>query len=41
MSIANRFSGVRAVLAHNELTAVKSREHNDSNVRLDLVIIST
>tara|TARA_Y100000004_G_C8952550_1_gene429269 strand:- start:1567 stop:2427 length:861 start_codon:yes stop_codon:yes gene_type:complete len=30
--VANRFSGVRAVLAHNELTAVKSREHNDSNV---------
>jgi len=30
--VANRFAGVRAVLAHNELTAVKSREHNDSNV---------
>ena len=30
--VANRFPGVRAVLAHNELTAVKSREHNDSNV---------
>lgn len=30
--VANRFSGVRAVLAHNELTAIKSREHNDSNV---------
>jgi rfaE bifunctional protein nucleotidyltransferase chain/domain len=30
--VANRYSGVRAVLAHNELTAVKSREHNDSNV---------
>ncbi len=30
--VANRMSGVRAVLAHNELTAVKSREHNDSNV---------
>jgi D-beta-D-heptose 7-phosphate kinase/D-beta-D-heptose 1-phosphate adenosyltransferase len=30
--VANRFSGVRAVLAHNELTAVKSREHNNSNV---------
>ena len=30
--VANRFTGVRAVLAHNELTAVKSREHNDSNV---------
>lgn len=30
--VANRFSGVRAVLVDNELTAVKSREHNDSNV---------
>ena len=30
--VANRFAGVRAVLAHNEMTAVKSREHNDSNV---------
>jgi len=30
--VANRYAGVRAVLAHNELTAVKSREHNDSNV---------
>lgn len=30
--VANRYPGVRAVLAHNELTAVKSREHNDSNV---------
>jgi len=30
--VANRFPGVRAVLAHNEITAVKSREHNDSNV---------
>lgn len=30
--VANRFAGVRAVLAHNELTAVKSREHNNSNV---------
>lgn len=30
--VANRFPGVRAVLAHNELTAVKSREHNNSNV---------
>ena len=30
--VANRMPGVRAVLAHNELTAVKSREHNDSNV---------
>ncbi len=30
--VANRISGVRAVLAHNKLTAVKSREHNNSNV---------
>jgi ribose 5-phosphate isomerase B len=30
--VANRVPGVRAVLAHNELTAVKSREHNNSNV---------
>ena len=30
--VANRCSGVRAVLAHNEITAVKSREHNNSNV---------
>lgn len=30
--VANRHSGVRAVLAHNLTTAVKSREHNDSNV---------
>ncbi len=30
--VANRIHGVRAVLAHNELTAVKSREHNNSNV---------
>ena len=30
--VANRLSGVRAVLAHNDLSALKSREHNDSNV---------
>ena len=30
--VANRYPGVRAVLAHNELTAVKSRDHNYSNV---------
>lgn len=30
--VANRVPGVRAVLAHNKLTAVKSREHNNSNV---------
>ena len=30
--VANRFAGVRAVLAHNEISAVKSREHNNSNV---------
>ena len=39
--VANRYPGVRAVLAHNELTAIKSREHNDSNVLcLFLVVIS-
>lgn len=33
MSIAvNRFDSVRAALAHNLLSAHKSREHNDSNV---------
>jgi len=30
--VANRFPNVRSVLAHNLLTAEKSREHNDSNV---------
>ncbi len=30
--VANRVKGVRAALAHNEMTAIKSREHNDSNV---------
>tara|TARA_Y100000768_G_scaffold388195_1_gene382715 strand:+ start:408 stop:1250 length:843 start_codon:yes stop_codon:yes gene_type:complete len=30
--VANRFPGVRAVLAHNEVSTLKSREHNDSNV---------
>jgi ribose 5-phosphate isomerase B len=30
--VVNRFPNVRAVLAHNMLTAVKSREHNNSNV---------
>lgn len=30
--VVNRFENVRAVLAHNHTTAVKSREHNDSNV---------
>jgi ribose 5-phosphate isomerase B len=30
--VANRFKQVRAVLAHNPQTAVKSREHNNSNV---------
>ncbi|MDA9930220.1 RpiB/LacA/LacB family sugar-phosphate isomerase [Alphaproteobacteria bacterium] len=30
--VANRFSHVRAVLAHNYMAAEKSREHNDSNV---------
>ena len=30
--VANRLSGVRAVLAHNDITTIKSREHNNSNV---------
>lgn len=30
--VANRFEKVRAVLAHNHTTAIKSREHNDSNI---------
>jgi len=30
--VANRLSDVRAVLAHNNITTLKSREHNDSNV---------
>ena len=30
--VANRHKDVRAVLAHNFMTAKKSREHNDSNV---------
>ncbi|MDA9930232.1 RpiB/LacA/LacB family sugar-phosphate isomerase [Alphaproteobacteria bacterium] len=30
--VANRYKSVRAVLAHNEMTAEKSREHNDANV---------
>jgi len=30
--VANRLSSVRAVLAHNDLSTLKSREHNDSNV---------
>ena len=30
--VANREKGVRAVLAHNLMTASKSRDHNDSNV---------
>ena len=30
--VANRQKGVRAVLAHNLMTAKKSREHNNSNV---------
>lgn len=30
--VANRFPNVRAVLAHNPITAEKSREHNNSNV---------
>lgn len=30
--VANRFKGVRSVLAHNQITAQKSRDHNDANV---------
>lgn len=30
--VSNRFKGVRSVLAHNLTTALKSREHNNSNV---------
>jgi ribose 5-phosphate isomerase B len=30
--VANRHKNVRAVLAHNHTTAIKSREHNNSNV---------
>jgi ribose 5-phosphate isomerase B len=30
--VANRQAGVRAALVHNDLTALKSREHNDANV---------
>ncbi len=30
--VANRYKDVRAVLAHNLMTAKKSREHNNSNV---------
>ncbi len=30
--VANRTKGVRAVLAHNLMTASKSRDHNDSNI---------
>lgn len=30
--VANRLSDVRAVLAHNDFTTLKSREHNDTNV---------
>lgn len=30
--VANRHKDVRAVLAHNQETAIKSREHNNSNV---------
>ena len=29
---ANKINGVRAALVHNELTAEKSREHNDANI---------
>lgn len=30
--VANRYQGVRAVLAHNQISSLKSREHNNSNV---------
>ena len=30
--VANRHSNVRAVLAHNRFSALKSREHNNSNI---------
>jgi len=30
--VANKVDGIRAVLAHNFNTAIKSREHNDSNI---------
>ena len=30
--VANKFSGVRAALCHNEATAAASRRHNDSNI---------
>lgn len=30
--VANRVNNVRAVLAHNRETAIKSRDHNDSNI---------
>ena len=30
--VANKVAGVRAALVHNDLSAVKSREHNDANV---------
>lgn len=30
--VANRYEGVRAVLAHNQISSLKSREHNNSNV---------
>lgn len=30
--VANKFSGIRAALCHDELTAEMSRRHNDANV---------
>jgi ribose 5-phosphate isomerase B len=30
--VANRFSGIRAALCHDEYTARLSREHNDANI---------
>ncbi len=29
---ANRFSGIRAALCHNEIIATMSRKHNDANI---------
>jgi len=30
--VANKFSGIRAALCHDEFTAAASREHNDANI---------
>ena len=36
---SNKIKNVRAVLAHNLITAKKSREHNDTNIIILLMII--